>query len=142
VSKQNDFSDLAFHELIDFVSTIKRTKKKSSTDVWREGYGLQAMEHLETEVEHILQELTDRVKTNWSYSIIQKNFKRTDIALPSDILNIFNMTSSELNKKLYKYPPAIGSEIIDGYDEIWFILGNWKYQMSKNGHIKKEKISD
>ncbi|MHA1720224.1 MAG: hypothetical protein ACTSWX_15320 [Promethearchaeota archaeon] len=130
-----DFSKFNFNELIDFVKTISSAKKKSSLETWKKGYGLQSIDHLEGNIDEILYELTTRIKDQWSRYDIERNFK--NMALPNEILNLFNINTAELNKKLYKNPPTIGSEILeDGKEEIWFKIGNSKYIMRKNGNIE------
>ena len=56
-------------------------------------------------------ELTIRIKDQWSRYDIERNFK--NMALPNEILILFNIITAELNKKLYKNPPTIGSEIFN-----------------------------
>lgn len=134
-SNDHDFSDFSFVELLNFVSTISRTKKQSSLGVWKDGHGLESIDHLEANVDQILEELTNRVKKVWSLERIQSNFASAGLNLPNEILNIFNITSSELNRLLYKFPPAIGAENVDGVEEIWLAINNMKYLMKANGRI-------
>ncbi|WP_371803782.1 hypothetical protein [Candidatus Lokiarchaeum ossiferum] len=134
-SSDPQFSDFTFTELLNFVSTISRTKKQSSLGVWKDGHGLESMDNLEANVDQILEELTTRVKKVWSLDRIQSNFARAGLNLPNEILNIFNITSSELNRLLYKFPPAIGAENVNGVDEIWLVINNMKYLMKSDGKI-------
>ncbi len=134
-SSDPDFADFSFSELLNFVSTISRTKKQSSLGVWRDGHGLESMESLESNVDQILDELTSRVQEAWSLDRIQTNFAHAGLNLPNEILNIFNITTAELNKLLYKFPPAIGADKNDEGDEIWLILNNIKYLMTYQGKI-------
>ncbi|QEE16245.1 hypothetical protein DSAG12_02075 [Promethearchaeum syntrophicum] len=130
-----DLSQFNFNELIDIVKTISRTKKKSSEGMWKNGYGLQSMDSLEANIDDVLDEIIYRVKEQWSRFEIERNF--SNLALPHEILNLFNITTAELNKKLFKNPPTIGSEILDGKkDEIWFKIGTSKYIMRNNGNIE------
>ena len=130
-----DFTQFNFNELIDIVKTISRTKKKSSEGIWKNGYGLKSIDTLEANIEDVLDELIFRIKDQWSRYEIERNF--STLALPNEILNLFNITTAELNKKLFKNPPTIGSEISDGKkDEIWFKIGKSKYIMRNNGDIE------
>ncbi len=130
-----DFSQFNFNELIDIVKTISRTKKKSTENIWKNGYGLQSIDSLEGNIDDVLYELINRIKDKWSRYDIEMNFR--NLALPHEILNLFNITTAELNKKLFKNPPTIGSESSDGRDdEIWFKIRNSKYIMRNNGDIQ------
>ncbi len=130
-----DFSEFNFNELIDIVKTISRTKKKSSEEMWKNGHGLQSIDSLEANIDDVLDELIIRVKKQWSRYDIEMNFR--NMALPHEILNLFNITAAELNKKLFKNHPTIGSENPDGGDdEIWFKIGGSKYIMRTNGNIE------
>ena len=140
MSSEVDFTDFSFKELINFVSTISRTKKQSSLGVWENGHGLESIEHLESNVDSILIELTNRVQKSLSLDNIQKNFARSEITLPNEILNIFNITPAELNKKLYKFPPGIGADSTNGFDEIWFVVNNQKFIMKKDFQISVENL--
>jgi len=129
-----DFSQFNFNELIDIVKTISRTKKKSSEEVWKNGYGLQSIDRLESNIDDVLDEIIIRVRDQWSRYDIERNFR--SLVLPHEILNLFNITTAELNKKLFKNPPSIGSErSAEGVDEIWFKIGSSKYVMRTNGNI-------
>ncbi|MHA1473715.1 MAG: hypothetical protein ACTSPA_01775 [Promethearchaeota archaeon] len=130
-----DFSEFNFNELIDIVKTISRTKKKSSEGMWKNGYGLQSIDNLEANIDDVLDEIIIRVRDQWSRNDIERNFR--NLVLPHEILNLFNITTAELNKKLFKYPPTIGSENLNGgTDEIWFKIGSSKYIMRTNGNIE------
>ena len=132
---QPDLSQFNFNELIDIVKTISRTKKKSSEEMWKNGYGLQSIDKLEEKVDDVLYELINRIRDQWSRYDIERNFRSK--VLPHEILNLFNITTAELNKKLFKNPPTIGSEIsADGKDEIWFKIGGSKYVMRSDGNIE------
>ena len=80
-SSDPDFADFSFSELLNFVSTISRTKKQSSLGVWRDGHGLESMESLESNVDQILDELTSRVQEAWSLDRIQTNFAHAGLNL-------------------------------------------------------------
>ena len=130
-----DLSQFNFNELIDIVKTISRTKKKSSEEVWKNGYGLKSIDTLEGNIDDVLYELINRIRDQWSRYDIERNFR--NLALPHEILNLFNITTAELNKKLFKNPPSIGSENSNGKnDEIWFKIGSSKYIMRTNGNIE------
>ena len=130
-----DFSQFKFNELIDIVKTISRTKKKSSEEVWKNGYGLQSIDSLEANIDDVLYELINRIRDQWSRYEIERNFR--NLVLPHEILNLYHITTAELNKKLFKYPPSIGSERSDeGEDEIWFKIGSSKYVMRSSGDIE------
>ena len=130
-----DFSQFKFNELIDIVKTISRTKKKSSEEVWKNGYGLQSIDSLEANIDDVLYELINRIRDQWSRYEIERNFR--NLVLPHEILNLYHITTAELNKKLFKYPPSIGSEKSDeGEDEIWFKIGSSKYVMRSSGDIE------
>ena len=130
-----DFSQFNFNELIDIVKTISRTKKKSSEEMWKNGHGLKSIDTLEANIDEVFDEIIYRVRDQWSRYEIERNFK--NLALPHEILNLFNITTAELNKKLFKNPPTIGSEIsTEGKDEIWFKIGSSKYIMRINGNIE------
>ena len=79
-----DLSKFNFNELIDIVKTISRTKKKSSEDMWKKGYGLQSMDSLEANTDNILDEIIYRVRDQWSRFEIERNFR--NLALPHEIL--------------------------------------------------------
>ncbi|MHA1648074.1 MAG: hypothetical protein ACTSVL_10920 [Promethearchaeota archaeon] len=131
----SDFSQFNFNELIDIVKTISRTKKKSSENTWKNGYGLKSIDTLEANIDDVLDEIIIRVRDQWSRYDIEMNFR--NLVLPSEILNLFNITTAELNKKLFKNPPTIGSEKSNGGDdEIWFKIGSSKYIMRFNGNIE------
>ncbi len=130
-----DFSQFNFNELIDIVKTISRTKKKSSEGMWKNGFGLQSIDTLEANIDDVLFELINRIRDKWSRYDIERNFR--SLALPHEILNLFSITTAELNKKLFKLPPTIGSEIsVKGEDEIWFKIRNSKYIMRSDGNIE------
>jgi hypothetical protein len=130
-----DFSQFNFNELIEIVKTISRTKKKSSEEVWKNGYGLKSIDTLEAHIDDVLDEIIIRVRDQWSRYDIEMNFR--NLVLPSEILNLFNITTAELNKKLFKNPPTIGSDKKNGgIDEIWFKIGSSKYIMRTNGNIE------
>jgi len=129
-----DFSQFNFNELIDIVKTISRTKKKSSEEMWKNGHGLKSIDTLEANIDNVLDEIILRVRDQWSRYDIEMNFK--NMVLPHEILNLFNITTAELNKKLFKNPPTIGSEMTpEKKDEIWFKIGSSKYIMRTNGKI-------
>jgi len=130
-----DFSEFNFNELIGIVKTISRTKKKSSEEMWKNGYGLQSIDSLEGNIDDVLYELINRIRDQWSRYDIERNFR--SLVLPNEILNLFSITTAELNKKLFKNPQTIGSEISDGNkDEIWFKIGSSKYVMRSDGNIE------
>ena len=130
-----DFSQFNFNELIDIVKTISRTKKKSSENIWKNGYGLKSIDTLEANIDDVLDEIIYRVKEQWSRYDIERNFR--NLVLPHEILNLFHITTAELNKKLFKNPPTIGSEMSsEKKDEIWFKIGSSKYIMRTNGNIE------
>ncbi|MHA1511259.1 MAG: hypothetical protein ACTSRX_06005, partial [Promethearchaeota archaeon] len=99
-----DFSQFNFNELIDIVKTISRTKKKSSEEMWKNGHGLKSIDTLEANIDNVLDEIILRVRDQWSRYDIEMNFK--NMVLPHEILNLFNITTAELNKKLFKNPPT------------------------------------
>lgn len=130
-----DFSEFNFNELISIVKTISRTKKKSSEGMWKNGYGLQSIDSLEGNIDDVLYELINRIRDQWSRYDIERNFR--SLVLPHEILNLFSITTAELNKKLFKNPSTIGSEISDGNkDEIWFKIRSSKYVMRSDGNIE------
>ena len=130
-----DFTQFNFNELIDIVKTISRTKKKSSEGIWKNGYGLKSIDTLEANIDDVLYEIINRIRDQWSRYDIERNFR--SLVLPHEILNLFSITTAELNKKLFKNPPSIGSEISNvGDDEIWFKIGSSKYVMRTTGNIE------
>ncbi|MHA1584111.1 MAG: hypothetical protein ACTSWL_02560 [Promethearchaeota archaeon] len=117
------------------VKTISRTKKQSSKMVWKNGYGLKGVDSLEANVDNFLDELTRRVQRTFSLDRIQYNFATSKLNLPSDIMNLFNVSPGGINHMIWKSPSKIGAISIDEHEEIWVLIGNRKYAMQADGKI-------
>ena len=130
--------DFSFEELKNMVNTIAKTKKRSSDMMWTQGTNLHSIDDLEKNVDGILHELTRRVATQWSIERIQYNFAMSSTMLPNSLMNLFNITPSELNQKIRSQ--EIGAERKDGYDEIWIKVNNAKYIMTHSGVIETHPV--
>jgi hypothetical protein len=137
MSKLNShFDAFNFNELLDMIRTIIRTKKCSLENLWKEGCGWESMEHLEAHVDDILEEIACRIREAWSFDRIQLNFKSHLLTLPQELLNMNNLNATMLNRILYKDPFSIGADLsTNGEEEIFIILNNLKYKMTKKGKI-------
>ncbi|MCF2141093.1 MAG: hypothetical protein K9W44_13625 [Candidatus Lokiarchaeota archaeon] len=137
--KRDNFSDFSFNELINMVNTIARTKHRSRQDVWTEGYGLQSIDHLESHVDEILEELAYRIRQSFNIGRIQSNFRHNKESLPHDILNFNNLNATQLNAMLFKERGSVGAEVNEnGEEEIFIVIKGIKYKMKSNGVIIME----
>lgn len=116
------------------VITIAKTKKRSSDMMWKEGTILHSIDDLEANVDNILAELTQRATRQWSIERIQYNFVTSQTMLPDKLMNLFNLTPSDLNLRIHSN--TIGANRNKNYDEIWFVIDNSKYIMTREGVIK------
>jgi hypothetical protein len=130
------FDAFNFNELLNMIRTIMNTKNRSLENLWKEGCGWESMENLESHVDDILEEIACRVREAWSFDRIQLNFKSHSLSLPQELLNLNNLNATMLNRILYKDPYSIGADLsVDGYEEIYIIINNLKYKMTKKGKI-------
>ena len=130
------FDAFNFNELLDMIRTIIRTKNKSLECLWKDGCGLESLEHLEAHVDDILEEIASRVRDAWSFDRIQLNFKSHSLTLPQELLNLNNLNATLLNRILYKDPFSIGADLsANGEEEIFIVINNLKYKMTKKGKI-------
>ncbi len=133
--EDNPFKKFHFEELVEMVRSISRTKVQSREGMWTEGFGLQSMDHLEAHVDDILNELARRIRENFTIDRIQRNFRYNKLNLPTDFLNLYNLTASQLNFMLYKDKNSIGGITTDGKEEIFIKHGPVKYVMNSEGTI-------
>ncbi|WP_457557587.1 hypothetical protein [Candidatus Harpocratesius sp.] len=138
--KRDNFRDFSFNELVQMVDTIARTKHRSRQGVWTEGFGLQSIDHLESHVDEILEELAHRIRQSFNIARIQSNFRHNKESLPHDILNFNNLNATQLNAMLFKERGSIGAEINEnGEEEIFIFIKGTKYKMKSNGVIIIER---
>ncbi len=102
--------------------------------MWKEGTILHSIDDLEANVDNILAELTQRATRQWSIERIQYNFVTSQTMLPDKLMNLFNLTPSDLNLRIHSN--TIGANRNKNYDEIWFVIDNSKYIMTREGVIK------
>ena len=100
-----------------------------------EGHALESIDDLEANADDILDELRKRVRREWSMQRIQYNFAHSPEMLPIDLMNIFSISSFDLNMKISAKPAKLGAEEINGHDEIWIAVAHKKYVMSDKGII-------
>ena len=127
------FDTFSFNELINFVKGIRHTKTQSNQSRWKEGFGLESIDELEENVEIILMEISHRVQTVWNLERITSNFKNNTLNLPMELLNIYNVSPSEINSMIFT--DKIGADIIDGQEEIFLVVRTIKFRMNKKGQI-------
>jgi hypothetical protein len=133
---EHKFVEFDFNELREMVLAIAKTKHKSREGVWKNGYGLESIDHLESHIDEILEEMALRIREAFSVFRIQSNFKHNKLPLPPDLLNLNNINATQLNAMLYRNPDLVGSETNEeGDEEIYILFNDIKYKMQKNGQI-------
>lgn len=136
MAESPEFDKFSFQELIEMVQAISRTKHRSREGVWREGYGLQSIEHLEAHIDDILEEMAKRMRSAFSLARIQSNFRHNELNLPHDLLNLNNINATQLNSILFRNSNLIGAERNDqNEEEIFIIINDVKYKMQTDGRI-------
>ncbi|UYP48222.1 hypothetical protein NEF87_004507 [Candidatus Lokiarchaeum ossiferum] len=133
--EDNPFKKFQFEELVEMVRTISRTKTQSREGVWKDGHGLQSIDHLEAHVDDILDELARRIRANFTIDRIQRNFRYNKLNLPTEFLNLYNLTAAQLNFMIYKDKNSIGAILTDGKEEIFIKHGPVRYVMNTEGNI-------
>lgn len=142
MNKEENFEKFTFNELIQMVDAISRTKHASRQGVWSNGYGLQSIEHLESHVDDILNELAYRIRSAFNLARIQSNFRHNKEPLPHDILNFNNLNATQLNALLFRDRGCVGADLNEqGEEEIYIVLKGKKYKMKKSGIISIENPS-
>ncbi len=133
------FQEFSFVELKDMVRAIARTKHKSREGQWKNGYGLQSIDHLETHVDDILKEMARRIREAFSIGRIHYNFRHNKSNLPPEIYNLNNINDTQLNGMLYKNAELVGADLnAEGEEEIFICFNDKKYRMKKDGSIQVE----
>ncbi|MHA1610808.1 MAG: hypothetical protein ACTSVZ_13385 [Promethearchaeota archaeon] len=102
---------------------------------------MQSIEHLESHIDEILEELARRIRESFSMARIDHNFRRNNISLPHDIFNLNAINATQLNCMMYKYQDQIGADLSDdGQEEIYVIINDIKYKMKKNMNFKSHLL--